>query len=93
MNATIDKRHGDIVDNSEIWDEIEALENETDFIGAKLGFFAGRNAIDGLTDEFIFANGSFVEKANNVEKSGFATAGWAHNHDKFAAFNGEIEIV
>ena len=93
VNATIDKRHSDIVDNSEIWDEIEALENETDFIGAKLGFFAGRNAIDGLTDEFIFANGSFVEKANNIEKSGFATAGWAHNHDKFAAFNGEIEIV
>lgn len=69
------------------------MENEADFTGAKTGFFGRAKTGDILVIKKIVAGGGAIDKPENIKKSGFTTTRWAHNHNKFTAFNSEIEIL
>ena len=91
--ARINQRKGNVLDDTEIWNKVEALENEADFFGAETSLFASGDTVDGLAAKLVFARSGFIEKANDVKQGGLTTTGRSHNHNEFAAFNGEVKIV
>lgn len=69
------------------------MEDEADLAGAEMGLFAVGNAGDIFAAEDVLTRGGFVEESDDIEEGGFAAAGGAHDHDEFAAFDGEIEVA
>ena len=93
MVARVNEGEGDVFDHREVRDEVEVLEDEADFFSTEAGLFFGGDAGGGFVVQEVDAGGGGVEEADDVQKRGFATAGGAHDHDEFAAFDGEVEIL
>lgn len=90
--AGVDERKRDVFDDGEGRNEVEILENKTDFFGAETGFFLFAYFCDGFAVEFVGSGRSGIEETDNVQKCGFPAAAGPHNHNKFATTNGQIEI-
>ncbi len=68
------------------------MEDEADFFSAEASLFFSRDAGGGLVVQEVDAGGGGVEETDDVEESGFAAAGGTHDHDEFAALDGEVEV-
>ena len=68
------------------------MKNKTNAFSAEASFAAAAKATDFFTIQIISAGGRFIKQAKYIEQSSFTTTGWSHNHNKFAAFDGEREI-
>src|SRR5215469_3655301 len=91
--AVNELRNGDVALGSQCGEEIEALENETDFRAAELG--AGGVAQRG---EVVAVNENFAARrlrqaADYVQKRRLAASRWAHHRDRFAGQDLEIHAT
>ncbi len=59
--AGINEWQGNIFNYAEIGNEIETLENKTNFFGAEMRLFTGGDTLNVFASEAIFARSSFIE--------------------------------
>ena len=80
----IEQRQLDILQHSQLVDQVEALEDEADGVLAQLGQPGFGIAGDILAVEPVFAGRRAVEHADNVEEGGLAAAGRPHHGHELA---------
>ena len=83
-HAAIGEGKFDVFVDGEIADEVEGLEDETDFAIANAGAVAELEAGDGLAVEGVVPFRGRIEKAEDGEEGGFAAAGGTGNGEVFA---------
>src|ERR1700693_2324083 len=86
-------REHDVFQRGQIWNEMKLLEDETYFFRAIANqlTFGALGEIDIIDDDA--AGSESVQPAENIDQSGFAGAGWAHQCDPFAGSNGEADAI
>jgi len=93
VKTGVNEGEGDVFDDGKGGDEVKVLENEADLAGAEFGLAAAANAGDVAVAEEVLSRGGLVDEADNVQEGGFTAARRPHDHNEFAAFNGEVEIA
>src|SRR5437762_12089888 len=86
----IEKRELDILADSQLVDQIEALENEADIGLARFGELRLAQPRDLLTVEDVAPARGTIEHAHDVELGRLAAARRAHDRDELAV--GDIEV-
>src|SRR6202030_4560533 len=92
-HAAIRKRQLDVLENREIPDQIERLENETDFAIPNASAIGERKIRHRLLVDPVVAVRRRIEKAENREQSGFAAARRAGDREKLAVLDIEVHAA
>ena len=69
------------------------MKDEANLAGAEFGLAVTANAGDVAVAEEILAKSGLVDKADDIEESGFAATRRPHDHDEFAALDSEVEVA
>ena len=91
-HVAIGKREFDVFIDRETADQIECLEDKTDFAVANARAFGGRDLRDILAVHEIFSTGGRIEQAEQRKQGGLAAAGRAGDGNVVAAVDCEIDI-
>jgi hypothetical protein len=88
----VDERQLDVAHDGEAREEVEALENEADFVAAELGELAVFVARNELAVEEVLALAGGVEEPEDVHEGAFAGAGRSDDGHKFTRGDGEVDV-
>ena len=80
-------RQHDVFKRSEVGNQVELLEDETDFFRASAIQFLGRNFGNVFTVQPYLTGGGAVEAANQIRQGRFPRARRAHDGKPLAGFN------
>jgi hypothetical protein len=86
-------RQHDVLERSQIGNQVELLEDEADFFGANAVEIGGGEIGDVLFVEPDFARGGAVEAADEVHQRRFAGAGGTHHGEPLAGLDVQRDIV
>ena len=86
-------REHDVLDRSQIWNQVKLLENETDFFRAHTREFICTQAGHVPAIENDFAGGGAVQATDKVDKRGFARTGRTHHCNPLARFYPQGEVI
>ena len=90
--TTVQQGHNHVVEHAEGGNEVEALEDESEGLIAEACEFFVAHAFGATAIEFDGTRCGIVEKADNVEKGGLAAARRAHDREKFAFGDFEVNV-
>ncbi len=90
--AAVEQGHYHVVEHIEGGYEVEALEDETEGLVAEAGKLFVAHAFGAAAVEFDGARCRVVEEADYVEKRGLSAARWAHDREKFAFGDFEVNV-
>jgi len=92
-HAAIGEGEFDVFVDGKIADEIESLEDESDFAIANARAITELEGGDGLTVEGVVPFCGRIEKTEDGEESGLAAAGGTGDGEVFAFFDHEVNVV
>src|SRR6266481_6755449 len=92
-HASIRERQLDVLENREIADQVQRLENETDFAIANAGAIGERKIRHRILVDPVVAVGRRIEQAEDRKQSGFAAARWSGDGEKFAVLDIEVHAT
>ena len=87
-----ERRDEDVFEDRALWEEMVALENESDAAIADFGDFLVVERRDFLAAEQDFSGSGAIERADQIEQRAFAGTGRADDGERFAGRDGEVEI-
>ena len=91
--ALVEEGEFDVFEGGGAGEEVEALEDESDFLVADVGEFVAVELGDVCAVEEVVAGGGAVEAADHVHEGGFAGAAGAHEGDEFAGLDVECDAA
>src|SRR5215469_2963837 len=92
-DVLVGKGHFEILKYREIVDQVIALKDKPNVGFVQFIAFFDVEPVNGLTIEVEFAGPGAIEHSDDAEQRGFSCAGRAHDGDKFARLNIQIDAA
>ena len=92
-NAGVDQRQINIFKGGLLWQQVKALENETDIVKPRVGKLIIGIGENVLPVQMISAGSGFVQTADNIHQRCFAGTGGAHDRQIFPFRHGEGNVL
>lgn len=93
FDAQVDQRQLDVLVDVQFVDQVETLENETDFAFAVQRAIFFLQGSDFLSEQVVFARGRVVQQPEDVQQRRFAATGRPHDRNEFAFGDFERNLV
>src|SRR5690606_10710218 len=93
FDAFVDEGEFDVFECGGARNEVEALEDESQVVAAQQGELVVGEVGDIESAEVVASGGGRIQAADDVHGGGFAGAAGAHDGDKFAVIDAEVDAV